>query len=114
MKRVVVVLVFLPLVAFCFAGFLELRAQRHWNHKLRSLVPIILGILAFAASFVPGNLVPVTPDLSATISRGMTIVCAVIACSGVVVPYYRRASAILVAFGGLVLALFWMFNRVLD
>ena len=43
----------------------------------------------------------------------MAMFSVVIACSGLFMSYSRRATAIWVAAGGLVLALFWWVNRIL-
>ena len=113
MKHVALVVMFFPLLAFCVAGVIEVRSQRTGIEKFRSLIPIVLGIAAFGLLFGPGWLLDVTPQSSVTLSRTMTLACAVIACSGVFVSFSRRTSAVWVACGGLVLAFFWMFNRVL-
>jgi hypothetical protein len=111
-KQFVLVAAFLPLVAFCVAGVTELRAQRSGAEKLRSLIPIVLGIAVFGLSLSPQAIFQVTPSSSVTLSRVMTMVSAVVACSGVFVSFSRRSSAVWVACGGLVLAFFWMFNRI--
>ncbi len=113
MKQLVLVAAFLPLLAFCVAGVTELRAQRSTAEKLRSLIPIILGIAVFGLSLSPQGIFQVTPSSSVTLSRVMTMVSAVVACSGVFVGFSRRSSAVWVACGGLLLAFFWMFNRIL-
>jgi hypothetical protein len=103
---------FFPLLAFCVAGVNELRSKRSGPEKLRSLIPIILGFAAFGLSLNPQGLLQVTPNSSVTLSRVMTMFSAVVACSGVFITYSRRSSAVWVACGGLVLALGWMFERV--
>ena len=115
MKQVVLVLMFFPLAAFCLAGVIEIRSSRSGIAKVRSLVPIALGIAAFGLLFGPAAwFIEPAPGAWPTISRVMTIVSAVIASSGVFISYSRRASAIWVACGGLLLALVWMFNRTLS
>jgi len=113
MKQLALILAFVPVVAFCVAGYTELRSRRSAAEKLRTLTPIILGIAAFAVSLNPQGLLQMTPNSSVTLSRVMTMFSAVIACSGVFITYSRRSSAVWVATGGLLLALFWMFNRIL-
>jgi hypothetical protein len=113
MKHVALVLMFFPLAAFCFAGVIEVRSKRTATEKLRSLVPIVLGIIAFGLLFGPGWFIPVTPDTSVTLSRVMTMVSAVIASSGAFVTYSRRSVGVSIACGGLLLTLVWMFNRTL-
>jgi|SRR5579883_1921939 len=113
MKQVALVVMFFPLLAFCLAGVIEIRSQRAGIEKFRSLIPVVLGVAAFGLLFGPGWLLDVTPQSSITLSRVMTLASAVIACSGVFVSFSRRTSAVWVACGGLVLAFFWMFNRVL-
>lgn len=113
MKQLALILAFVPVVAFCVAGYTELRSTRSMSEKVRTLIPVVLGIAAFALSLDPQGLLHVTPNSSVTLSRVMTLFSAVIACSGVFVTYSRRSSAVLVASGGLLLALFWMFNRIM-
>ena len=113
MKLLLLVVLFFPLVAFCVAGVGELRATTNAAAKLRSLVPLILGIAVFGISLAPQSVFQVTPSSSITLSRVMTMISAIIACSGVFILYSRRSSAVWVACGGLVLAFSWMFNRVL-
>jgi hypothetical protein len=60
----------------------------------------------------PQAIFQVTPNSSLTLSRAMTMVSAVIACSGVFVSFSRRSSAVWIACGGLLLAFSWMFNRI--
>ena len=112
-KELVLVVFFFPLLAFCLAGFIELRSERNGIEKLRNLIPIILGIAAFGLCWNPQALFEVTPNSSVILSWVMTMFSAAIACSGVFISYSRRASAVWVASGGLLLTLFWMFNRVL-
>ena len=112
-RELVLVVFFFPLLAFCLAGFIELRSKRSGIEKLRNLIPIMLGIAAFGLGVNP-SMFHVTPNMSVTLSRVMTMFSAIIACSGVFISYSRRATAVWVASGGLLLALFWMFNRVLD
>ncbi len=113
MKQLALVVMFFPLLAFGLAGLIELRSRRTGVEKLRSFIPIVLGLAAFGLLFGPGWFIDVTPEASLTISRVMTMVSAVIACSGVFVSYSRKASAVWVACGGLLLAFVWMFDRTL-
>jgi hypothetical protein len=104
---------FFPLLAFGLASVIELRSLRTRVEKVRSLIPVVLGCSAFGLLFVQGRLISMTPGASLTISRVMTMVSAVIACSGVFMSYSRKASAVWVACGGLLLTFVWMFNRIL-
>lgn len=113
MKHVALVVMFFPLVAFCLAGMTEIRSSRTGTDKVRSLVPVVLGIAAFGLLFGPGWFMSITPETSVTISRVMTMVSAVIASSGAFVTYSRRSSGVWMACGGLLLALVWMFNRTM-
>lgn len=113
MKALVLVVAFFPVLAFCIAGLAELRSNRSRAEKLRCLIPIILGIAAFGLSLNPQALLQVSPSSSVTLSRVMTMFSAVIACSGVFITYSRRSSAVWIACGGLLLAFFWMFNRIM-
>lgn len=102
----------LPLFAFLIAGLMEWRSDRSLAQRIGKVVPIILGLAAFVLFFNPQGFLHVTPSSSVTLSRVMTMVCVLIACSGAFVVYSRRISSMLVALGGLVLAFGWMFNRV--
>ncbi len=53
MKHYFIVVFFFPLLAFCLAGFIELRSERKGTEKLRNLIPIILGIAAFGLCVNP-------------------------------------------------------------
>lgn len=112
MKQLFAIVMFFPLLAFLIAGLMELRSDRSLGQRFVKLVPVILGLAAFVLSFNPQGFLHVTPSSSVTLSRVMTIVCAVIACSGAFMVYSRRTTSVLVALGGLVLAFGWMFNRV--
>ena len=112
MKGLLLLVMLFPLVAFVIAGIMELRSNTDLVQKIGKLVPIILGIGAFIFSFDPQGFLHVTASSSMTLSRVMTMVCALIACSGSFIVYSRRASSTLVAVGGLVLAFGWMFNQV--
>jgi hypothetical protein len=113
MKQLALVVMFFPLLAFIVAGVIELRSQRRVIEKLGSVIPIVLGVAAFALLFGPAGWFLDIRGGWPPISRAMTMVSAVIACSGIFLPYSRRASAIWVACGGLLLAFIWMFNRTL-
>ena len=113
MKQAALVLIFFPLVAFAVVGITEIRSSRTGTEKVRRLVPVVLGVASFGLLFGPGWFLLVTPEASVTISRVMTMVSVLIASSGSFVNYSRRSSGIWMAFGGLLLALAWMFNRTL-
>ena len=113
MKQFALVVVFLPLIAFCVAAVTEFRGRRGNAERLRSFIPIILGIATFALFVSPQAILQLSPASSLALGRVMTMVSAVVACSGVFVSFSRRSSAVWVACGGLFLAFFWMFNRTL-
>ena len=113
MKRLLLVLWFFPLLAFCIAAIAELRSRAERFDKVRNLIPEVLGIAAFGLSIHPGRLLPLTPASSYILSHVMTLFSAVIACSGVFITYSRRSSAVWVALGGLVLTVVWMFDIIL-
>ncbi len=113
MKQLLAVVMFFPLFAFLIAGLIELRSDMSLAQRLGKVVPIILGLTAFVLFFNPQGFLHVTPSSSVTLSRVMTMVCAVVASSGAFLAYSRRVSSALVAVGGLVLAYGWMFNRVM-
>jgi len=112
MRKFLLVLWFFPLLAFCAAGLAELRSKSGPSGKVRNLIPVLLGIVAFGVSIHPGRLLPIDATSSITLSRVMTFVSAAIACSGVFITYSRRSTAVWVASGGLVLMLIWMFNII--
>jgi hypothetical protein len=113
MKLLLLVFLFFPLLAFCIAATAELQSESNRKEKVWNLIPIVLGIMAFGLSLDPQRFLHVTAASSITLSRIMTLVSAAIASSGTYMSYSRRSSSVWVAFGGLVLAFFWMFNRVL-
>jgi hypothetical protein len=113
MKSAALVAMFLPLLAFCVAGVIEVRADRSIGQKVGSPIPIVLGVATFGLALNPRWILQVTPSSSVTLSRVMTMVSALVACSGVFVSYSRRMSAVWVACGGLLLSFIWMFNFVL-
>jgi len=114
-RKALLVVAFFPVLAFAVAGFIELRSGKRSTEKLRNLIPIILGIAAFGFGVDPQEVLGAawTPTSSATLAHLLAMFSVVIACSGLFMSYSRRASAISVAAGGLVLALFWWFNRIL-
>jgi len=100
------VVVLLPLVAFLIAGAIELQSGRRPAGKTLSLVPVLLGILVYGLSWGPVFL-PHFPELR--FGNWLTFSSAVVACSGPVIPYSRRSSSALVAFGGLELVFIGIF-----
>jgi hypothetical protein len=112
MKQAVMVSMFFPAVAFCVAALLEFRPGRERSTNLVAMAVVALGLADFGLLWDPWGLVRLTPDASIWLSRAMTLLSASIGCSGVFMPYSRRASGVLVACGGLALTCFWMFNRV--
>jgi hypothetical protein len=113
LKSVFVVLLFLTVAAFVTAAVTELRANAPVQRLISRLIPICCGLFAAIALVSLQAVFPVTPLGSIALSRAMTLACAVIACSGTLITYSRRRTAVLMAVGGLVLAFFWMFNVVL-
>jgi hypothetical protein len=111
-KRVVFVLMFVPLVAFSIAGFTEARSNLTVGKRVGRLLPIVSGIALFLVSFDPERVFHVGPAGAVTVSRVMTIAAVVIACSGVFTTYSSRLSAVLVALGGIALAWLWIGNSL--
>ena len=112
MKTLVLIVAFLPLLAFLAVAIVELSSDRRWSEKVIAVSPVVLGIGAFFLFLYGFKAFPMTPAFSLTLSRVMTIFSAAIACSGVFITYSRRTSAILLACGGLLMASFRMFNRI--
>ena len=109
-KKFALVAMFFPLVAFAIAGVAEARFRG--SATLLRMSHPVLGIAAFTLSLSPEALFPLTPSSSATLSSIMTLVSAVIACSGSFIQFSRRSTAVWMAVGGLVLVVLWMANRV--
>jgi ABC-type multidrug transport system permease subunit len=103
-------LVYFSILAFLFAGGIELASNRSRAEKLRSSIPIILGIASFFLNFEQDVIYNLTPSLYETFRLVMMIFSAIIACSGVFITYSRPSSAISVACGGLLLTFLWMFT----
>ena len=102
-----------PLLAFGVVAVHELRSQSTLPAKLRNLIPIIAGAaVAIFLIATPTLMDVVGTDEFNTLSNVMTVVSAIIACSGLVVRYSRWSSALWVASGGFILACFWMLNRI--
>lgn len=116
-KVISVCVLSLPLVCFVSATFLELKRDRC---NLRSVTRILPLSVAGAASIF--LLIPLTVYLgilgSTTVSSGglsttMSIVALLVASCGFLCRYKSRLAAVLIVFGGIVLALFWRLNRVI-
>jgi len=105
-------LVYLSILAFFIAGGIELASNRSRAAKLRCSIPIILGIASFFLNFEQYVVYNLTPSLYETFRLVMTILSAIIACSGLFITYSRRSSTILVACGGLLVTFMWMFSRI--
>lgn len=103
-----------PPLAFCLAGILEYRSQESLPTRLYRLIPISMGLAAFVlalgAAIDFAGFLRVTPHSSVVLSLVMQAVSCIIACSGRFIKYSRHLSAFLVAGGGLVLAVIWMFD----
>jgi hypothetical protein len=112
MKLLLLVIVFLPPLAFLAAGVMELRSDQPALRKLGKLIPAILGLAVFTLFLNPQFFLDYTVSSSILVCRVMTLISAVIASSGAFVSYSRRGSSALIAGGGLVMAFFWMFSQV--
>jgi hypothetical protein len=107
-------LLIVPLVCFVFGAVLEFRRDRT---SLRSVARILPLAVAGAASVL--LLIPLTVYLRCTsistelLSKTMSVTGLLVAPCGFLCRYKSRFAAVLIVFGGMVLAFFWMLNRVI-
>jgi hypothetical protein len=80
------------------------------------LIPIAIGLGACLFVWKPDLFLP--GSISTSIRYGsdsiiygktMSVIFAIVACSGAFITYSRRASSVLVVLGGLVMEVVWMF-----
>jgi len=71
-------------------------------------VPTLGAILAVLL-LIPLNL---TPQGSGTLSKAMVLLAVLVAFSGLFVRYKSTIAKVLVPLGGVLLAFFWFFNRI--
>jgi hypothetical protein len=112
MNEIVVLALFtVPLLSFVSAGMLEFQRDRQSLRSLTRMLP-----LAFATVLSILLLIPI--DLyfqyvsSSRLSILMSVLSLLVAVSALVCPYKSRSTAALIFIGGLVLAFFWLLNRV--
>jgi cell shape-determining protein MreD len=100
---------FIPGVIAVFVGFAELRSETKRVDKIRSLVPVVLALALVIIFFLLERVIDVTTSSIHWLARGMTLLAAIVALSGVLIRYSRRSSSILMAVVGVLLAIFWAF-----
>src|SRR3954468_149908 len=93
-KKAMVSVLAVPILAFIAAGVTELRSNLPLHQRIIRVFPICCGLLAVITFVDPQRLFDVTPSGSVVLSRVMTLISALIACSGSFVTYSRRRSAI--------------------
>ncbi len=113
MKSLAIVLMFIPAAAFVLAAYFEARVTATTRGTAFRFIPIVIGLTVFGLSFVPQRLLGIDPASSVVLSRVMVGISILIACSGVFVRYAQRKSACWMAVGGVVMGVFWFFNRVI-
>jgi UDP-N-acetylmuramyl pentapeptide phosphotransferase/UDP-N-acetylglucosamine-1-phosphate transferase len=104
-----------PFFCFVSATFLEVKRDRN---SLRSRARILPLAVAWAASvflLIPlidyvGN-ISVSSDL---LSNTMSILALLVAACGFLCRYRSRFAAVLIVLGGIVLAFFWLHNRIIN
>jgi FtsH-binding integral membrane protein len=111
MRQPVLVALTVSALAFCIAGTTELRSKRDLSEKVRCLIPVALGIAAFGLILLTWFFL-MTPSSSDILSWVMTIFYLAIATSAAFVRYSRKSTSILMALGGILMAVFWLINRV--
>jgi len=109
MKLLVLGVMFLPVLAFCAAGIIELRASVSAAAKATRLLPIVLGTVAYGISWRPELALPAAVSSTFAFDKAATLFFSAIACSGAFISYSRRASAILIAVGSLFIEFLWVF-----
>ncbi|HTU44911.1 MAG TPA: hypothetical protein VMF91_07605 [Bryobacteraceae bacterium] len=109
MKEIAFGAVLLPVTAFCVAGLIELKSKTSAAVKLARITFPVLGIVAFAFSLSPQTFTQAATSYPETFARVMTLLFALIGCSGSFVCYSRRISSVLVATGALMMAFFCAF-----
>jgi hypothetical protein len=112
-KLLLFVVMMSPLLAFIIAGISEYKASRGIGSKHWSLIAITMAIISFGVFIGPGLFMEISPEALSELRWVMIPVSALVACSGVFVPFSKRRNAILVVCGGLLMLLTWMVDRFL-
>ena len=100
-----------PLLCFVSAGMLEFQRDRQSLRSPTRILPLILVTIFSILLLIPSDLYfqyVSSPRLSVTMSALSLLGAA----SGVACRYKSRVTAALIVAGGLVLAFFWLLNRI--
>jgi uncharacterized membrane protein len=100
---------FIPAVVASLVGFVELRSDIKRSDKVRNLVPVMIALALVVVFFLLERVIDITSPYMPWLARGMTVLAAIVAISGVLIKYSRKANAILIALVGLMLAFYWAF-----
>jgi len=68
-----------------------------------------LGAILAVLLLIPLNL---TPHESGTLSKAMVVLSLLVASSGLFVRYESTIAKVAISLGGIILAFFWFFNRI--
>jgi hypothetical protein len=98
-----------PLLCFVLASSYEFRARRGGGPRKPPLVAPTLGVILAVLLLIPFHL---TPQGSVTLSKAMVVLSLLVASSGLFVRYESTITKAFVPLGGIVLAFFWFFNRI--
>lgn len=114
-EKAVFALLSVPLLSFVSAGMLEFRRDRESLRSLTRMLPLalaaVLSILLLITLLIP-------PDLyfqylsSPRLSILMSVLSLLVALAALVCRYKSRLTTALIFIGGLVLAFFWLLNRI--
>lgn len=100
---------FVPAVVVGLVGVLELKSDIKRSDKVRNLIPVAIALALVVLFFLLERVIDVTSPYMPWLARGMTVLAAIVAVSGVIVKYSRKISSILIVLTGLMLALYWAF-----
>lgn len=100
-----------PLLSFVSSGMLEFHRDRGSLRSLARMVPLAVGAVVSVLLLIPVQFY--YPYTSPLLSRAMSTFSLIVAVCGLICRYKSRLAAVLIFIGGLVLAFFWLLNRVL-
>lgn len=105
------VLFSVPLLSFVSAGMIEFQRDRQSLRSLKRMLPLAIAAVLSILLLIPLDLYfqyVSSPRLSIL----MSVLSFLVAVSALVCQYKSRLAAALIFIGGLVLAFFWLLNRV--
>lgn len=101
---------YIPGIVVILVGLGEIKSATTRTDKLRRLVPVLLAfVLVVVFSLQAILILDETSSYMPWITRTMILLAVLIALSGVFIKYSRRTSAVVMAFGGLLLVFYWAF-----